>query len=393
MKKIKYNGLCGLLGVIIMTTSCVSGAAAKYPPVEPMPNKQRLLNYLSDMYGEYIISGQMDTYWDGRGNAGMDMIARVYEDTGKFPAIKGFDLQMLRGIGHPYYGGMQQIEEAIEWWEGKNRMNGAELAPLFPDRDDLHGIVTFCWHWEKGKPGGKNSFRTGDTEFRIPWKKDKLDKESEEFKMILSDFDKVAAFFQIFKDKEIPVLWRPMHEAAGNWGKHGNTGNDGAWFWWGASGPEPYKALWEFMYSYFTYEKGLNNIIWVWNGENAAWFPNPATVDIVGKDAYGKAREITSLKSGYNDVKNMIPEQYRDRYIIALSENGTLPDPEKCIAEGVMWSYFMTWNDASDIGRTVDSNFWSGEFYTTNERKKNIYLHERVITFDKLPDLTKYRLD
>ena len=393
-RRIRF-GLCGLLGAIIISTSCAPATdiVSEFEPVDPMPNKQRLLNYLADNYGECIISGQMDTYWHSSGNRGMDMIARVYEDTGKFPAIKGFDLQMLRNDYAPYYGGMQQIEEAIEWWEGKNSMNGAPSAPVLPGKNGVHGIVTFCWHWEKAKPGtGRNHFYTENTEFRIPWKNGGLDTESQEFEMIVSDLDEVAALFMILKEKEIPVLWRPLHEAAGNWRKYGNTGNDGAWFWWGASGPEPYKALWEFMYSYFTYEKGLNNLIWVWNAQNGAWFPHPDTVELVGCDSYAKAGDITSMQGDFSAVKNMIPVKHREKYIIALSENGVLPDPDKCRMERAMWSYFMTWNDAARVGETSNSNFWSGEYHNSDEQKRNVYNHQLVITLDELPDLTTYRL-
>ncbi|MCL2809961.1 MAG: glycoside hydrolase family 26 protein, partial [Treponema sp.] len=115
----------------------------KLPAPEPMPNKIRLMNYLTDVYGKSIISGQMDTSWTT--NDVMDMIDRVFTDTGKYPAIKGFDLIQLSENYPPFFGGREQIDEAIEWWEGKN--NGVRLLP---NRPNIHGIVTFCWHWRMG---------------------------------------------------------------------------------------------------------------------------------------------------------------------------------------------------------------------------------------------------
>src|SRR5215471_7672152 len=102
------------------------------------PNKRRLLNFLTDEYGKRIISGQMDTSWTT--NKRMDMIARVFSDTGKYPALKGFDLLQLPYKRAPFDGGMEQINEAVEWWEGKNN-----AAVLLTDRPDVHGIVAFCW--------------------------------------------------------------------------------------------------------------------------------------------------------------------------------------------------------------------------------------------------------
>jgi mannan endo-1,4-beta-mannosidase len=338
------------------------------PAPEPLPNKIRLLNYLSDVYGKNIISGQMDTSWTT--NRTMDMISRVYTDTGKYPAIKGFDFIQLPYKGSPFLGGGEQVNEAIAWWEGMNNNN-----PFLPDKEDIHGIVTFCWHWR----ADNGEFYTSRTPFRIPWKNGKLDTESAAFKdVILTDLDKVAVHLATFRDRGIPVLWRPLHEASGGW------------FWWGASGAKPYIALWEFMYQYLTNVKQLNNLIWVWNGENAGWYPDPATVDIIGRDLY--AQNYSSQRQEF--VKNQAMAPAKDR-MVALSENGKIPDPDECIKDGAMWLWFMTWNDRSGStqGETHKDNFWTGETNNTQAHKMKVYHHPAVITLDKLPDLTKYRLE
>jgi mannan endo-1,4-beta-mannosidase len=334
---------------------------------EPSPNKKRLLNFLADEYGKRIISGQMDTSWTI--NEDMDMIARVYADTGKYPALKGFDLLQHPYDNWPYRGGREQIDEAVEWWEGRNND-----APLLANRPNVHGIVAFCWHWRAGQ---SVEFYTNKTSFRIPWKNGRLDMGSDNFKAIIRDLDAAASLLNVLKEKDIPVLWRPLHEAAGGW------------FWWGASGAQPYIALWEFMYHYFTNVKGLNNLIWVWNGENTAWFPNAVTVDIAGLDLYNA--NYSSRKREFE--KSLAKVSERD-LIIALTENDKLPDPDECIKDGTMWSWFMTWNDMrfSD-GETHKDNFWTGEFHNPQAHKRKVYNHSAVITLDKLPDLTAYRLE
>jgi len=336
------------------------------PPAESSPNKKRLLNYLSDVYGKYIISGQMDTSWAT--NEDIDMISRVYAETGKYPAIKGFDFIMLSHSYAPFMNGREQINEAIEWWEGKNNDK-----TLLPNKPNIHGIVTFCWHW---RAGAKNEFYTNKTDFFIPWKNRQLDTESDNFATIIKDLDRLALRLQTLKEKDIPVLWRPLHEASG------------AWFWWGASGPRPYIALWEFMWDYLTYEKGLDNLIWVWNGDDENWFPNPKTVDIIGRDIY--ASDYSSLKTQFERTKKMGDKEY----IIALTENGKIPDPDECIKDDAMWAWFMTWNDGlKTIGESHKDNFWTGEYHNTNTHKKKVYNHPSVITLDKLPNLTTYRLE
>jgi len=366
------------------------------------PNAQRLMNYLEDMYGDYIIAGQMDTSWTT--NSNIDMIARVYDDTGKYPALKGFDLIQIPFSGNNIQPGREQITEAIEWWEGKNRMNGVNPAKvLLPDQPDIRGIVTFCWHWRVSQRLNPNrdSFYSNSTNFRIPWDDNNnyLDVNSTEFKnIIIGGLDKAATLLQELKDRDIPVLWRPLHEAAGNW----NTGNpNGAWFWWGASGPVRYIALWEFMYDYLTNVKGLNNLIWVWNGQHESWTPNPDTVHIVGFDYYPSPRNTEATARNYNSQKAVFDRTAgmmgdgKD-YIVALTENGGIPDPDKCKADGAMWSWFMVWNDsggAATIGTSSQDNFWTGEFVNTNAHKNHVYHHPLVITLDKLPNLTKYRLE
>ena len=42
--------------------------------------------------------------------------------------------------------------------------------------------------------------------------------------------DAIALQLKKVASNNIPVLWRPLHEAAGGW------------FWWGAKGAEPFKA-------------------------------------------------------------------------------------------------------------------------------------------------------
>ena len=371
---------------IMMLFSCPSAPDPVNPPgfgdKNFSPNTKRLLNYLSDVYGEKIISGQMDTAWAE--NVRMDMIKRVFDDTGKYPAIKGFD---FIGLPQSFSGfGRYQVDEAIEWWDGKNKMGTASTATkLLPDKPDIHGIVTFCWHW---RVGANQDFYTRNTpDFIIPMKNGKLDTSSSNaaFKTIKSDLDKVAALLQLLKDKDIPVLWRPLHEASGGW------------FWWGATGARSYKALWEYMYNYLTNTKKLNNLIWVWNGQSYDWYPDPATVDIVGYDYYtnansaSTAQNYSSQRQIFDMTLRMVPETNR---MVALTENGAIPDPDNCKKDSAMWLWFMTWNDARNtVGETHKDNFWTGEYHNTQSHKTHVYNHELVITLDELPDLTTYRLE
>jgi len=74
------------------------------------------------------------------------------------------------------------------------------------------------------------------------------------------------------------VLWRPFHEM------------NGGWFWWGAKKPAVFIQLWRQMFDYFTIQKKLNNLLWVYaantGGRTADYYPGDGYVDLVGVDAY-----------------------------------------------------------------------------------------------------------
>ncbi len=87
---------------------------------------KRLMAYLCDTYGKKMLTGQQIGVLS---TPEMDVI---YNETGKYPAVGGFDFmndspsRVERGsIG-------TDTELALKWWEDG-------------------GIVTFCWHWNAPK--------------------------------------------------------------------------------------------------------------------------------------------------------------------------------------------------------------------------------------------------
>ena len=70
---------------------------------------------------------------------------------------------------------------------------------------------------------------------------------------MIQDIDAVSEQLKKLADADVPVLWRPLMEAGGDW------------FWWGASGADAYRWLWELMYTRMTEYHQLNNLLWIWN--------------------------------------------------------------------------------------------------------------------------------
>jgi mannan endo-1,4-beta-mannosidase len=185
--------------------------------------------------------------------------------------------------------------------------------------------------------------------------------DSPDYQLLLRDLDTIAVQLKKTSDANVPVLWRPLHEA------------EGGWFWWGAKGPEPYKKLWRLMYDRFTNHDHLHNLIWVYSsGTNPDWYPGDKYVDIVGIDAYP-----TDLKDTQTGIWKTLQSEYGGRKLTAISEYGGVPDIPDMLKVGVRWSYFVSWS--GDLSARKNSP----------ESAKLIYNYPKVIDAGDLPDGVK----
>ena len=58
-------------------------------------NAKLLYNYIRDMYGKKVITGQMENAWDDSYN----QLQQVYDKTEKYPALMGFDFMNYSSLG------------------------------------------------------------------------------------------------------------------------------------------------------------------------------------------------------------------------------------------------------------------------------------------------------
>jgi mannan endo-1,4-beta-mannosidase len=142
------------------------------------------------------------------------------------------------------------------------------------------------------------------------------------------------------------------------------------------------------MYDRYTNPVGhnLTNLIWVWNGQHKDWFPGEEYCDIVGMDLYPPERQYTSQQSVYYQLVEELTEAGTMK-IIALTENGVIPDIDNMRKDKAIWSHWSTWNGEFVIerGKSVISSK-----YTEEEQVIKMYNSEYVITLDELPDLKAY---
>lgn len=311
---------------------------------------KRLMSYLCDIYGEYFLSGQVcDT-----GPYGPEMQV-IKKTTEKSPAILGMDLMDYTPINVAHGSSGKMVENAIRHWEDG-------------------GIIELHWHWNtpENYVTGEwyGSFYTKNTNLNL--KKIMDGKDVNGYEALMADIAAIAEPLLALQEAGVPVLFRPLHEASGGW------------FWWGASGPEAYKQLYVLLYEKLTNEYGLNNLIWVWNGQSADWYPGDEYVDIIGEDIYPGERVYTSQIAKYLEAASYSTE----RKMVYLTECGCIFDPDLAYRDGAMWGMWAVWQ--GDFVRKNIAVASLSEQYTEGDMMKKAYGHERVITLDKVPDLKTY---
>jgi len=305
---------------------------------------RQLMQMLADLYGTYFITGQYTDY--GVNGAEFQVIRDI---TGQTPAIMGLDMMDYTPsrVAHGTVG--HTVEHAIEF----HRMGG---------------IVTFCWHWNAPEDyitgTWYRAFFTYVTNIDLRRILDGDDPQG--FDLLMRDIDTISEQLLRLQEADVPVLWRPLHEAAGGW------------FWWGAAGPEAQIELWRIMFDRMTNYHGLNNLIWLWNGEHADWYPGDAYVDIIGEDVYFGERNYSSGIERFLQAKAYT---YPPKMVV-LSETDSLFDPDLALRDGAMWGFFAPWKREFVLESRVPPVY--SERFTERSMLQHVYAHERTITLEDL---------
>lgn len=289
-------------------------------PCDPqaIPAVRALYTYLVENYGKRTLSGALD---------GPDL-TYVREVTGQLPAIVSADMANLTTASIRHQG-----------------LVAGETERMIARAREGH-ILSYFWHWRSptglvdqmvpGRDGQEidarwyKGFYTFASRFDL--EQTLAHPDSADYAMLLTDIDMVAAEMRKLADRDIPILWRPLHES------------EGRWFWWGVKGPKPFIQLWRLVYDRFTRVYGLHNLLWVYTGTgNREWYPGDDVVDVVGIDAY--PTDVRDPLSGsWDDAQ----ATFGGKKLVALAEFGGVPDVAAARRFGVRWSYFASWTN--DLG-------------------------------------------
>jgi len=287
-------------------------------PVNPSatPEARALLRKLCALSGNGVLTGHHNF-----SNQLSQSSDKVFEMTGKYPAVWGSDFGFLDGEDKD---SILHRDRMIE--EAKKQAAAGS-------------IITLCWHMlrpTEDEPGraGENGRPSSS------WRESVQARLTDEqwMELITSDsplhqrwekyIDTAAVYLKQLQDAHVPVLWRPMHE------------NNGAFFWWGGR-PGAYgtQQLYRELYNRMVNVHHLNNLIWVWNqngpapgGEFYSYFPGQQYVDVVSYDNY---RELSDRF--YHELLTIANGKP-----IALGEVGVPPSAE-VLKSQPRWVWFMSW--------------------------------------------------
>ena len=321
---------------------------------------QNLLSYLEENVGQKILTGTHACV-----NYNTNEANWVYKHTGKYPAINTFDF-------------IHDIYSSSGSWIDYSK------TTILRNWASKGGIVSAMWHWNMPTNDGTDWTCTpgselGQTGFHPSGI---FSPNSEDYKTMISRIDKIAQWLKYTKDNRLPVLWRPLHEAQGNWTED-NPGTDWhtAWFWWGIDGPEAFVELWRMMYERLVNHHGLTNLIWVFNaGDSKRWYPGDEYVDIVAYDFYNK--NLSEMRWWYDYFHENYPGK-----LFAISEFGNIPKVSELWEDGQHWSFLIPWYDYDRTNNTSNESFNSTDHTNANiEWWLDALDQDYVITRDELPN-------
>ena len=350
--------------------------------VNPNASQQakNVYNFLLEQSGKKTLSGVQSSHSHKN-----DFVDAVYKHTGKHPALAGYDFLFLQFSPTP---------DNWSWVQNYNDIS----APK--EQWAAGGLVNYMWHWNV--PNSKTDWDNGVNNYNFDGYAFYSDQTSFDIRealkpgtwqndFIMKDIEEVAGYLQLLENENIPVIWRPLHEAAGNYGLY-EGGGSGAWFWWGRYGAEPCKQLWRLLYDQLVNVHGLDNLIWVWTVDvvptipyaqerNLDWYPGDEYVDIIGVDIYEANTDAKTRQ--YQALVDLT----KGKKLVTVSECGNIPDPSKCMDAGNRWSWFMVWPTADDNGSVLlnspDQNFK----LNTLDYWKKVMGNQYVITREAMPSL------
>lgn len=299
------------------------------------------------LWGKSILFGHQDDLAYGIGWKYEKNRSDIKEVSGEYPALFGWDISGIE----------------------KDKLNNIDGVPFskmkafITQAYDMGSVNTISWHLDN-PINGKTAWDTTATTVHA------ILPGGATHELYKSWLDKVAVFMADLKGtdgKAIPIVFRPFHELTGSW------------FWWGKNecSPSDYIALYRFTEDYLKNEKGIHNLIYVYNvsdfkssADYLERYPGDNYIDILSFDAYqygpvsngpGFTKDIQSKLA----IQEKIAEEHGK--IAAIAELGYLEIPDASWWTKVLWegmkdykvSYIMPWRNVGYRAVEKDNHYFA----------------------------------
>ncbi len=319
--------------------------------------KEQLMTVLEQVYDDpsiVIVGDEVQGHNDPHTIA--DTIENFESEAGEKPGIIGIDLAC--------YGIDLMKSNEVQW--------SSFICDLTDYAAD-GGIITASAHWEnpsgntKGGDRVKGNFGYDDTQAGYEKAFTDLITEGTEYNTFFKkELDENARFLKALGDNGVQIIWRPLHEANGNWFWYCTVQNS-------VTLDASYLInIWKYVHDYYTDELGLNNLIWCY-GPNVSsnindkpgstmsttyLYPGDEYCDMVGVDWYtggnfeilngdnykkladlsGKPGAITEFGPS-GTIKGDTPEE-QSKLFNSMNLYGQLYEMSR---EGYSFTYLLTW--------------------------------------------------
>jgi beta-mannanase len=238
------------------------------------------------------------------------------------------------------------------------------------------GLVTVSCHWYNPWTGNGLQWTGGTyTDRNIGDLSDLWTPGNAAYDMWHADMDRKAVWFGELEDAGVVVLFRLFHEM-----------NSHGFAWWSYRDRAKFITLWRYVFDYFTYTKGLNNLLWVyapnaehdWTEDAEYYYPGDSYVDIVGLDEYPWDGSLSRLPDqGY-------PELVALGKPFAITEFGPYGGAEQPSPDSYEYDDLIA-HIKTYVPQTVYFLSWFGGWAIVNQRNARELLDDPwVITRDEL---------
>ena len=240
------------------------------------------------------------------------MIEALYQKTGEWPGMIGDDFEWSRSFTPA------QLSDANRVLIDYARAGGIVMITLTPLNPWLHDESDITAHpgSDKGPESALSGLPPGAS------LDDLLNPAKPVHAAWMRKLDRIAGALQELRDAGVVVLYRPMQEM------------NASWYWWGIashpSDPGPFVRVYRAMHDYFSNEKGLDNLLWVYSpvsthGNDTRtstvfravdWtYPGDDYVDIIAGTTYEDGMSIADYAVYVNMGKPLGIAEYEPEHI------------------------------------------------------------------------------